>query len=183
MINAWRLPKTATIGGTEYTINTDYRDVLEIVNYLNDIRWPEIVRWKIALGLFFDGDIPEANQREAMEYLASFIAYGAKPEKPGPKLMDWEQDAQLIISDVNKVSGMEVRSLEYLHWWSFLSYFYGIGEGQLSTIVSIRKKKMTGKKLEKWEEEYYRENREHIDFQKQETPEKEAIQAYFEKWL
>ena len=38
-----------------------------------------------------------------------------------------------------------------------------IGEGTFRTVVSIRKKKRTGKKLEKWEEEFYRENRKMID--------------------
>ena len=183
MINVWQQPKTAVIRGKEYQINTDYRDVLEIIGYLNDFEKPELIRWQIAMQLFYDGDIPAECQQEAAEYLAHFISYGGKNNKPGPKLMDWEQDAQLIISDVNKVAGMEVRSLQYLHWWTFLSYFYGIGEGQLSTIVSIRKKKRTGKKLEKWEEEYYRANREQIEFQKKQTPGEKSIQSYFDKWL
>lgn len=84
---------------------------------------------------------------------------------------------------MNKVAGHEVRADKFLHWWTFLSYFYGIGEGQLSTVVSIRSKRQKGKKLEKWEQEYYRENRKKIDFQQPETPEKAAAKAYFDKWL
>ena len=182
-MDAYRLPKSAKIGGREYKINTDYRDILEIIGYLNNPKWPEILRWRIVLELFYEGDIPGEHQTEAMQFLSDFITYGSKASKPGPKLMDWEQDAQMIISDVNKVAGKEVRELPYLHWWTFLSYFYGIGEGQLSTIVSIRKKKMTGKKLEKWEEEFYRENRETIDFRRGETQEDKAMQEYFAKWL
>ena len=89
-----------------------------------------------------------STKKEAMEYMAEFISYGESEGHPGPKLIDWEQDAQLIIGDVNKVAGREVRETKYLHWWTFLSYFYGIGEGQLSTIVSIRSKKSSGRKLE-----------------------------------
>lgn len=182
-MNTWGLPKTADIGGVTYSINTDYRDILEIIGYLNDAETPEVLRWRIAVGLFYEGEIPESHLNAAMEFLAAFISYGEHAGKPSPKLMDWEQDAQIIVGDINKVAGMEVRAVPYLHWWTFLSYFYGIGEGQLSSIVSIRAKKAKGKRLEKWEEEYYRENKEKIDFKTPEKPEDKEIQDYFAKWL
>lgn len=182
-MDLYGLPKTAEIGGVEYPINTDFRDVLEILDYLNDSARPEYIRWQIALGLFYEGNIPEQLQREAMEFLSEFVSYGEKNTQSGPKLMDWKQDSQIIISDVNKVAGREVRETKYLHWWTFLSYFYGIGEGQLSTIISIRSKKRSGKKLEKWEEEFYKKNKKRIDFQKVKTQEDAAAQDYFDKWL
>lgn len=182
-MNTWALPKTVDIGGVEYAINTDFRDVLEIMSYLNDATRPEYLRWQIALGLFYEGKVPEDRQREAMEYLSEFISYGESETQPGPRLMDWEQDAQIIIADVNKVAGKEIREAEYLHWWSFLSYFYGIGEGQLSTVISIRSKLRSRKKLEKWEEEFYKKNKSKIDFQKPRTQNETAAQEYFNKWL
>lgn len=163
----WKLPETATVGGIEYEINTDYRDVIGIIQILNNPDRDEYVRWLTAIALFYVGDIPEENETEAMEYLASFISYGeADNARPGPVLLDWEQDAQAIIADVNKVAGKEIRELPYLHWWTFLSFFQAIGEGQLSTLVSIRDKLRRGKKLEKWEQEFYRENKQRVDIKK-----------------
>lgn len=182
-MNLWSLPQTAEIGGVEYHINADFRDVLEIIKYLTDESRPEYLRWQIAIGLFYDGEIPYRYQTAAMEYLSEFISYGVPEDKPSPKLVDWAQDAQMIVSDINKVAGREVRAEKFLHWWTFLSYFNGIGEGQLSTVVSIRSKRQKGKKLEKWEQEYYRENRKKVDFQTPDTPEKAAAKAYFDKWL
>lgn len=183
-MNLWSLPKTAVIGSVRYAINADYRDVLEIIGFLNDVTKPEFMRWQIAIGLFFEGEIPKEHQQEAMEYLASFISYGDHEKKPGPKLIDWNQDAQIIVGDVNKVSGItDVRDIPFLHWWTFLSYFYSIGEGQLSTIVSIRSKRAKGKKLEKWEEAYYKEHKDRIDFKRPKTTEDTAAQEYFSKWL
>ena len=179
----WRLPETVSIGGIEYELNTDYRDILEIMGYLNNPDTPEYLRWKIAVALFYEGDIPEAHLQEAMEYLAAFISCGEKDEKPGPKLLDWEQDARAIIADVNKVAGREIRSLPYLHWWTFLSYFQAIGEGQLSTIVSIRDKLRRGKKLEKWEQDFYRENKSKVDFKKKYSAEDLAEQKRLKKLL
>lgn len=179
----WSLPETAEIGGEVYELNTDYRDILEIIGYLNDPNQSEYLRWRIAIALFYQGEIPQENQYEAMEFLASFISCGENDPKPGPKLMDWEQDALAIVADVNKIAGTEVRSLPYLHWWTFLSFFQAIGEGQLSTIISIRDKLRKGKKLEKWEQEYYRENKSSVDFKKKYSAEDMAEQDRLKKLL
>jgi hypothetical protein len=82
------------------------------------------------------------------------------------KLFDWEQDFPLIISAVNRVAGCEVRSLPYLHWWTFLSYWQEIGECLFTRVVDIRTKRNKRKKLESYEKEFYRNNREIIDFRK-----------------
>lgn len=180
----WSLPETAEIGGKVYELNTDYRDILEILGYLNDQEKPEFMRWLIAIALFYEGNIPQEHQSEAMQYLSSFISYGEIDDtKPSPKMIDWEQDALAIVSDVNKVAGCEVRRLPYLHWWTFLSYFQAIGEGQLSTIVAIRDKLRRGQKLEKWEQDYYRENKSRIDFKKKYSAEELAEQERLKKLL
>ena len=173
-MNLWELPQTAVIGGVDYPLNTDYRQIIEIMGYLNDQDRPEWLRWQIAIALFFDGEIPDEHQQEAMEYLADFIACGETASIPGPKLLDWEQDAQIIVADINKVAGKEIRSVPDLHWWTFLSYFRGIGEGQLATVVSIREKLRTGKKLEQWEQEFYRKNPERINLKTHYFSEEEA---------
>lgn len=182
-MDLWSLPKTATIGGKEYEIRTDFREVLQIIKGFANPDFPEWIRWHIAVGSFFVGEIPTAHMREAMEFLTSFISYSfdETEAKPGPILMDWDQDAKAIVADVNKVAGQEIRSLQYLHWWTFLSYFHAIGEGQFSTIVSIRSKLKKGKSLEKWEQEFYRENRERVDlkqrYSSEEIAEQERLKA------
>lgn len=112
-----------------------------------------------------------------------FISYGEQTGKASPKLFDWHQDSQIIVGEVNKVAGTEIREIPYLHWWTFLSYFYGIGEGQLSTIISIRDKLRRGKKLEKWEQDYYRENKSKVDFEKHYSAEELAEQERLKKLL
>ncbi len=174
----WQLPATAVIGGEEYPIHADFRDVLEIIGYLDDPDEPVFIRWEIALGLFFEGEIPEEHKQEAIDYLADFLACGEKepPGKMPAKVLDWEQDAAAIVADVNKAAGTEIRSLPFLHWWTFMAHFNAIGEGQLSTIVSIRSKLRKGKKLEKWERDYYRENKHRIDLKPKYSAEELAAQ-------
>ena len=129
------------------------------------------MRWGVALALFFEpcDDFSPALRGEGMRFLADFIAGpggvgdGAGAGAGAPRLLDWRQDAALIAADVNRVAGCEVRALPYLHWWTFLACFNAIGEGQLSTVVGIRDKLRRGKKLEPWEQEYYRAHKPQVD--------------------
>lgn len=134
-------------------------------------------RWYIAMALFYENwrDIPAQNRQEAAEQMAEFIACGKTQGKPGAKReIDWQQDAELIVGGVNKVAGCEVRALPYLHWWTFIAYFMNIGSGPLATVVGIRHKLAKGQKLEKWEQQFYRENKEIVDLRPQLTKEEEA---------
>ena len=106
-----------------------------------------------------------------------------KGKQARPKLLDWQQDAQIIVADVNKAAGMEIRAMPYMHWWTFLSWFHAIGEGQLATVVSIRDKLRRGKKLEKWEQEYYRKNRNRVELKKRYSAEELAEQERIKKLL
>ncbi len=137
---------------------------------------PEFIRWQVALGLFYDAIIPPAQKVEAMEKMAQFLQAGQE-EKPGPKLLDWQKDAPLIVADVNKAAGQEIRALPFVHWWTFLSWFHAIGEGQLSTVVSIRDKLRRGKRLDQTDQEFYRQNKALVDMPKSYTPDEEAERA------
>ena len=45
-----------------------------------------------------------------------------------------------------------------LHWWEFIGAFGCIGDGQFAQVVSIRNKRLHGKKLDKAEQEFVRNN-------------------------
>lgn len=182
-MSTWNLPESIVVGGIEYSIRADYRDILTVINHLEDESNPNWLRWRIAVAVFYDGIIPDEHAQEAMQKMADFIAYENDNNHPGPKLIDWEQDASAIVSGVNKVCGSEIRSMRFLHWWTFLGYFNEIGEGQLQTIVAIRDKKKRGKKLEKWEQEYYRDNKSKIDIQRKYTSDELEQMESMKKWL
>ena len=163
-MTAWRLPVKAVFGDTEYAFHGDFRDVLEIFSYLEDPDLPDYLKWRIAVALFYETRIPNTHFAEAAQYLADFLCGGNRQEeKPAPKLLDWEQDASVIIAEVNKVAGQEIRAIPFVHWWTFLSWFHGIGEGQLSTLVGIREKLRKGKRLEDWEKEFYQTHKHQVD--------------------
>lgn len=182
----WSLPVSIELEGHSYPIHGDYRDILEIFSYFNDPDLPDPVKWRIALALFYAEPIPTELIPQAMQEMVSFMN-GGKQEKtrPGGKLLDWEQDSAMIVADINKTAGQEIRALPFLHWWSFLSWFHAIGEGQLSTVVAIRDKLAKGKKLEDWEKRFYRENRETVDLKKrysrQELQQRQQLEQLLEQ--
>lgn len=168
-MNLWELPTSVFANGHEYPIRTDYRAVLDLLTALSDMdmqgddeRETNYIRCELIRQIMFENPdelLPE-DAEEAFKAVSEFIDMGIEPsDKKSPRVMDWEQDATLIIPAVNRVVGHEVRADKYMHWWTFLSAYMEIGECTFSHILSIRQKKATGKKLEKWEQEYIRNNK------------------------
>lgn len=161
------LPVSVEIGGEVHPIRSDYRAILDIISAINDEDFSSKEKAVAVMAIFFEEPSRvqdwEAGIREAFR----FISCGREDEEDGkkrPKLIDWEKDFTHIISAVNKVAGREVRADEYCHWWTFMGYFDALdGESTFANIVSIRSKKAKGKKLEKWEQEWYRDNRRMVD--------------------
>ena len=58
-MTGWELPREAVIGGNTYHLHTDYRDILDIFSRLQDEALPEFIRWRVALALFYEEQIPE----------------------------------------------------------------------------------------------------------------------------
>lgn len=168
-----KLPTTLDIDGKEYKIRTDYRIVLTIFEAFNDIELKDNEKIYVMLELLYE-EKPD-NLEEAIKQANWFLDGGKQYEEfnKTKKVMDWEQDESIIFSAVNKVAGYETRSKEYIHWWTFLGYFSEIGEGLFSTVINIRQKKNRGKKLEKYEQEFYKNNKQLIDLKQKYTTEEQ----------
>lgn len=156
------LPKALDIGGKSWEIRTDYRDILTIIQAIDDPDLSNNEKIFVCLTIMyvdFD-DMPETLYEEAFKAAIRFIDRNNDDDNKlhGKKNMDWEQDAQLLFPAVNHVAGFEVRSVEYMHWWTFIGYFMEISDGVYSTVLSLRSKKNKGKKLEKWEQQWWKEN-------------------------
>lgn len=171
------LPTSLEFGDREWPIRTDYRVILTILNAFDDPELEDKEKVYVCLYDLYEGfeDIPQELYKDAFEAAMGFIDHGAGGSR-GAKNMDWEQDANLLFPAVNKVAGYEVRSVEYLHWWTFLGYFMEIGEGVYSTVLSLRSKKNSGKKLEKWEKEWWSKNQSICKIAKRYSDEEKAEQ-------
>lgn len=168
-----RLPTTLIIDEREYKIRTDYRIALTIFEAFEDVELNEKEKARVMLELLYE-ELPH-NIEDALTQACWFLDGGKKYEEfnKSKRVMDWEQDEPIIFSAVNKVAGFETREKEYIHWWTFLGYFSEIGEGLFSTIINIRQKKNKGKKLEKYEQDFYRNNKQLIDLKPRYTKEEQ----------
>lgn len=177
----YSLPTSLTLGGEEYEIRSDFRAVLDICAALNDPELSPAEQAEVALTIFYPDveEIPADLIPEALKRCFDFIACGEENSKRrSPKLMDWEQDFKHIVPAVNRVLGQEIRALPYLHWWTFIGAYNEIGDCLFAQIVNIRSKKAHGKRLDKFEQEWYRVNRRLVDFKQTYTDaDKSALAA------
>lgn len=178
----WSLPISVEIDGTEYAIRNkcDYRVVLDVISALNDEELEMEYRIECALFIFYEDLTGLKDIQAAIMEMIKIINLGketTEDEQNKPQLMDWEHDFTQIAPPVSRVLGYSVRDEKnYTHWYDFIGAYMEIGsECAFSNIVSIRDKKLKGKKLEKWEQEFYRENRKLIDLPRKLTAEEEEF--------
>ena len=164
-----RLVKSVEIDGVECEIFTDFRDILEIFQIMNDPDLLDGEKFILSLDYFYKTDDYKINQELAFKIMCEFLTMGnTEPDtKPNQKpLFDWEQDFNIIVAPINKIIGEDVGGISYLHWWTFLSAFMEVGECTFSTFVGIRSKINKGIKLDKEEEKIFKENRNSITLKK-----------------
>ena len=158
----FELQDAVTIDGRSYRIRTDYRVILEIFVMLQDPELDDGDRTEALMRMFYV-DRPE-DVKAAIEAFASFVDPRPRNDRKRPGLVDWEADFELIAAAVNHVLGTECRALSYLHWRTFLGAYMEISPDSLfSRVISIREKTKSGRKLEKWEREWYRKNKDLVD--------------------
>lgn len=181
----FEIPTSITIQDKEFPIRNkgDFRMVMDCFEVLNSTELTDQEKIITALIIFYEdinsiNDLSKFNDlNEPTEKMYDFFNCG-KPDngKNNVKLIDWDKDAQLIASAVNKVAGKEIRLESYVHWWTFMGYYMAIGESTLSTIVGIRYKIANHKKLEPYEKDFYKDNPEY--FRWREDEDNQAMDAY-----
>lgn len=176
------LPKSLQIDGVDYAIRSDFRVVLNIFDAFADDELRDSEKVLVMLKCLYKNtpeDIEKAAEKAVWFIDGGGSEIATQSDKPQNKvkLIDWEQDEQIIFSAVNKVAGTEIRALEYLHWWTFLGFFNEVGEGLFSTVLNIRSKKAKGKKLEKYEQDFYKSHKDLIDIKKKYTEEEKEEMA------
>lgn len=186
MDELWKLPKEICIHDELYRIRTDYRAILDILKAASDPELTDQEKNMVMLEILYMNpeEIPSEYLEEALIKGREFIDCGIREEDgENVRLMDWEQDSVIIASAINKTVGKDVRALKYMHWWTFMGAYMEIGDGLFHQVVMIRQKKAKNKKLEKWEQEFYRKNRSLVDLNQKRpersTEEKEALKRLF----
>lgn len=163
------IPVSVQVGEETYNIRNkgDFRMVLDCFAALDDEQLTEQERILASVIIFYEDMhcVEDTNKfsdyNTAVTEMFKFFNCGQE-ESPGAstnyKLIDWQSDSQLVSSAINNVAGKEIRAEKYIHWWTFMGYYLAVGESALATVVNIRSKIVKGKKLEKYEQEFKKNN-------------------------
>lgn len=190
----YQLPKSVMIKNRQFNITNDgdFRMVLDCFAALRDEELSEDLRVLASVLIFYNEFNSYRDLSKYSDYLEDLVKEMYKffqcgqTNSPGARvnkvLIDWEQDEQIICSAINNVAGYEVRASEYMHWWTFLGYFMAIGESVMSTVISIRNKLVSHKRLEKWEREFKNNNPEYFHWKSTSMADRDAEQLVRELW-
>lgn len=182
----YELPISITINGTEHPIRDkgDYRTIIDIIDITsdpelndNEIMAAVIISFYENVDTIADIYYTFPDMQEAYNKAMQFIALNNSEvgHKSKHKLIDWIQDEKLIVSAINNIAHTEIRALPYLHWWTFIGYYMAIGECSLSTVVGIRSKIAEGRKLDKSEQRFKRDNPQYFIWEKELQKDKQLL--------
>ena len=189
----YSLPTSVQIGQVSFNIRNqgDYRVILDCFQALNDDELTKEEKIFNCLFIFYEDfydldDLPKDSETLNQCVLEMFKFFNQNEELQSNthdvRLLDWDSDSNLIASAINKVANQEIRSLEYLHWWTFLGYYIAIGECPLSHIVGIRSKIANNQKLEDHEKKFKQENPQYFNIDMRSAEQKEADDYIRKLW-
>ena len=167
------LPKALEVNGKLLPIYSDYRTVLQLFPMYDDPELSDAEKAFITVKVLYACELDPDDYVEAAKQAYWFIDGGSIPKSEPEKarIIYWKKDEHIIMPAISKVVGVpEVRSLEYMHWWTFLGAFGEMSEGLCSLVFNLRRKQSEGK-LEKWEKDFISKNQELVCIM---TPEEEA---------
>ena len=190
----YSLPTTVKVKDREFHIRDkgDYRMVLDCFSALQDEELSEDYRVLASLLIFYnecdsleDTLVYEEYLPDLVKEMFKFINAGQEKSpgaNAGGSVIDWEGDSQMICAAINNVAKIEIRAVEYCHWWTFLGYYMSVGKSVMSTVVNIRSKIIHHKNLEKWEKDFKRDNPDYFNWRKTTAEERAVENLVRELW-
>lgn len=110
-MNTWLLPTSVEISGESFDIRSDFRAILDILDALDNQDLNSVEKAIVTIEIFYQDyeKIPIESMQEACDKAMEFINFMGEENTKPVKLMDWQQDANILIPAINKVLGKEIR--------------------------------------------------------------------------
>jgi hypothetical protein len=140
------LPTSLEVEGKEYKIDSDFRACLRTILAFEDAELAGLEKSLILYNSLFV-EKPD-NVSEALKQGVWFLNMGSDEvdDSNGPRVFSWWKDASLIYAAFQQTHGIDLESVEYMHWWKFLALFMDLGSGTVfCSLVGLRKRVKTGK--------------------------------------
>lgn len=123
-------------------INSDFRAMVLFELMMQDEKMPNNLKVPTAISYLYTEPVDDI--QEAVDGLLWFYACGEKKSGAGgggsnKRVYDFEQDAPFIYADFLKAYGIDLNSIEYLHWWKFRALFFALPDtAKMSEIIKFR---------------------------------------------
>ena len=122
-------PDYVEVDGKLYKIITDFRDWIRLNDLVDDDEVNDIDKVNLLL-MWFDSEVPD-NIEGAIYALGDFLtARGIyRDSETGEKKKDitqafsFSEDAGCIYSAFRECYGIDLQTVEYMHWWKFQTLF------------------------------------------------------------
>jgi hypothetical protein len=144
------LPAAVEIDNQEYALDTDFRTCLRVILAFEDPELADVEKQAVLLDNLYP-ELPD-NVSRAFELGIKFLNGGddaeeeEKEEGLSLRLYSFKQDANFIFAAFRQTHGIDLESIEYLHWWKFLALFMDLGpDTTFCHLVGLRKRLKTGK--------------------------------------
>jgi hypothetical protein len=143
------LPDTITVKGREYKVHTDFRVWMKFEISITKMRKDDL----LSVGYLFPGDMPKfCNINSLLEF--------SRPRNELPRqtfgnsntiVLDYELDSDLIYSAFLGQYGIDLVSVEHLHWHKFLALLAGLNDNtRLREVMGYRCYEPSTEKEEIW---------------------------------
>lgn len=183
-----RFPEAVRIDGEVYPVNTDFRVGLRIMAAFEDSKLMDFEKQAVMCGLLFQKQPPDFDR--ACAAAIKFLDCGEEPEKvdadlPQPtRVYSFTKDAKYIYSAILQTHGVDLQTVEQLHWWKFCAMFGDLREDcAFQSIVSLRRRASKGK-LTKEEKQVWYEMQNVLSLQgRAPDPERDAALAEFDRLM
>lgn len=131
-------PKSIMADGQEIRIRTDFREYIRLIDLLKEDKLRDYEKWQFIIQYFYER--PD-NMASALDGLVDFVNLEQLREKISESnedeqeesvdsrpLFSFQYDYPYILSGFLSSYGINLRSVDYMHWWEFRLLFDGLPE-------------------------------------------------------
>ncbi len=158
------VPKTVCISGKDVDIRSNFRTSILFELMMNDAVLSDEEKLFQTLQLYYPV-VPE-NLEEALNKALWFYRGGMDEERKGvggkkaSQIYSFEYDAEYIYAAFMDQYGVNLQSIDYLHWWEFKAMFKGLKEdNEIVKIMGYRAVDITSE-MNKEQQKFYRKMKE-----------------------
>lgn len=132
------LPVAVNISGREYEILTDYREWIRFIDMMNDKEIPPNLKVMFTLKMFPGGlSLSEVELQDLLKSFSLFLACKTEdddtaadedhsPPQRKPQILSYAIDAPYIIAGFMQDYGIDLLTVDYMHWWKFRALLDGL---------------------------------------------------------